>query len=168
MEAIMSLLDLGMTLSGLLVTLVAGIVLTFAVVVMPGIRSLKDHDFLLAFKVMDRVIQRNHPVFMLVWIGSIVALVVSTGLGLFQLVGLDRTLLVLASVIYIAGLVVPTAAINVPLNNELQKLDLDTMTEAELREFRLRFEPTWNRWNIIRTYVATATGVVLLEVLLRT
>ena len=38
-----------------LCTLVAGFVFAFAVVVMPGIRTLGDGEFLRAFQVMDRV-----------------------------------------------------------------------------------------------------------------
>ena len=52
---------------------VAGVVFAFAVVVMPGIRTLPDADFLRAFQVIDRVIQDNQPLFLLVWVGSIVA-----------------------------------------------------------------------------------------------
>ena len=163
----MSLVELGMLLSILLVTLVAGIVLAFAVVVMPGIRSLNDRDFLQAFKVMDRVIQKNHPVFMLVWLGSIVALMLLTVLGSFQLEGLDRISLIGACVIYTFGVMLPTARINVPLNNELQKHDLQSMSDAELKAFRNKFEPTWNRWNIVRTFAATTTAVILLVVLIR-
>ena len=66
----MDSLRIVLVVSTLLCTLVAGIVLAFASVVMPGIRRLNDHDFLQAFKTMDRVIQDNQPVFMLVWAGS--------------------------------------------------------------------------------------------------
>lgn len=163
----MSLMGLGLIFSSLLVTLVAGIVMAFAIVVMPGIRSLNDHDFLQAFKVMDRVIQENHPVFMLIWMGSIVALVLLAGLSLFQSEGLNRYFLVGGCAIYILGVMLPTVRINVPLNNELQKQELTAWSESELRVFRQRFEPIWNRWNIIRTIVATITAVCLLAVLVR-
>lgn len=160
----MSFIELGLMLSTLFVTLVAGIVLTFAIVVMPGIRSLNDRDFLQAFKAMDREIQRNHPVFMLVWIGSILALAVTSGLGMFILEGINRILLVSACVIYFFGVMLPTARINIPLNNELQKHDLKRMSNTELKQIRFNFESTWNRWNIIRTIIATTTAVVLLVV----
>ena len=65
-----------LAVSILLCSLVAGLVLTFAIIVMPGIKSLKDRDFLRAFVVMDRVIQNNHPVFMFVWLGSAAAVIV--------------------------------------------------------------------------------------------
>ncbi len=160
----MSIIEFGMLLSILLVTLVAGIVLTFAVVVMPGIRPLSDRDFLQAFKAMDRVIQRNHPVFMLVWVGSILALAATSGLGLLMLESLDRIMVAIACAIYILGVMLPTAMINVPLNNELQKRYLMSMPDAELIALRLKFESNWNRWNIIRTVSGITTAVVLLVV----
>ena len=43
---------------------------TFAIIVMPGTKTLGDLGFLKAFKAMDRVIQDNQPVFILVWLGS--------------------------------------------------------------------------------------------------
>jgi uncharacterized membrane protein len=44
-----------------LCSLVAGFLFAFAIVVMPGIRSLNDREFIRAFQVMDGVIQNNHP-----------------------------------------------------------------------------------------------------------
>ena len=57
-----------------LCSLVAGLVFAFAVVVMPGIRTLDDGSYLRAFQLMDGVIQGNQPLFILMWVGSIVAM----------------------------------------------------------------------------------------------
>lgn len=43
----------------LLCSLVAGFLFAFAVVVMLGISSLSDQDFIRAFRAMDRVIQKT-------------------------------------------------------------------------------------------------------------
>ena len=64
----MELMQFAILLSALLCSLVAGLVFTFAVVVMPGIRTLGYLDYLKSFKAMDRVIQNNHPIFMFVWL----------------------------------------------------------------------------------------------------
>ncbi|NNF58944.1 MAG: DUF1772 domain-containing protein, partial [Rhodothermaceae bacterium] len=53
-------------LATLLCALVAGFLFAFAVVAMPGIRDLSDGAFIQAFQGMDRIIQNNQPVFMLV------------------------------------------------------------------------------------------------------
>lgn len=75
-------LHLSLGASLFLCGLVAGLMFTFAVVVMPGIRSLKDREFLQAFKEMDRVIQENDPRFVVVWLGSIVSLIALCLLGI--------------------------------------------------------------------------------------
>ncbi len=163
----MDLLHTTIALSALLCSLVAGFVFAFATVAMPGIKSLNDHDFLQAFKAIDRVIQDNQPIFMLVWIGSVVALVISALLGIWRLDGVDRLLIISASAIYLFGVQLPTATINVPLNNQLQAQDLDAMTEPLLNEARNDFELRWKRWNSIRTVFATLTSVFLIVLLLR-
>ncbi len=84
------LFTLILSLATLLCSLVAGFLLAFAIVVMPGIRKLNDRDFLRAFQVMDGMIQDNQPVFMVVWVGSIVASLVAAVLGIGQLHGYER------------------------------------------------------------------------------
>ena len=163
----MELIQFAVLLSALLCSLVAGLVLTFAIVVMPGIKALGDLDFLKSFKAMDRVIQNNQPIFMFVWLGSAVVLLASTVLGIWRLEGLDRILLVVACAIYIFGVHVPTITINIPLNNHLQSQDLDTMPESELLATKEKFESRWLRWNTIRTVIATLTTVLLLVLLIR-
>ncbi len=163
----MELIQFAVILSALLCSLVAGIVLTFAIVVMPGIRTLGKVDFLKSFQAMDRVIQNNQPIFMLVWLGSALVLLASTVLGFWQLEGLDRVLLSVACVIYIFGVQVPTVTINVPLNNDLQSQDIDTMPESALLATTEKFESRWLRWNTIRTVIAILTTIILLVLLIR-
>ena len=158
----MDLFQITLTLSTLLCSLVAGIVLAFAIVVMPGIKRLNDHDFLQAFKVIDRVIQNNQPIFILVWLGSILGVVTVALMGISQLDGANRFLIGMAAMSYLFGVQLPTFTINVPLNNQLQIQKLDTMTELTLREARMNFEPRWIRWNTFRTVFATLTSVLLI------
>ena len=79
-------------LAAFLCSLVAGFLFAFTFVVMPGIRSLNDREFIRAFQVMDGIIQDNQPTFVLVWVGSVVALVTSAVLGFGQLDGAGRLL----------------------------------------------------------------------------
>ena len=164
----MNLFEAALALSTLLCSLVAGFVFAFATVVMPGIGRWNDRDFLQAFKAMDRVIQDNQPLFMLVWVGSVVSLIGTTLLSLWWLNGTDRLLMILAAGIYLLGVQLPTATINVPLNNRLQQLDLETLPEPELSEPRKLFDSRWVRWNTIRTVLAILTSALLIVLLLRT
>ena len=128
----MNLLKITLTLTTLLCSLVAGFVLAFAIVVMPGIRSLNDHDFLQAFKVIDRVIQQQQPIFVLVWLGSILSLVTAALVGIVQFDGVNRLLIGIAAAIYLLGVQLPTFTINVPLNNQLQMLQLDVISDRSV------------------------------------
>jgi uncharacterized membrane protein len=159
--------EIALVVAAILSALVAGFVLAFASVVMPGIRSLTDRDFLQAFRAMDGVIQRGQPLFMLVWLGSVIALLISGLLGFSYLEGISRLFTIAAAVTYLLGVQLPTAMFNVPLNNWLQEQDLDVATGTAIRGARVRFEDRWVKWNAIRTVFATLTLALLIFVLLR-
>ena len=163
----MDTLQIALVSATLLCSLVAGFVFAFACVAMPGIGTLGDREFLHSFQVMDRVIQNNQPLFVLVWIGSAVILFLSAVIGFGQLAGLDRAVLLVAVVVYLVGVQLPTLTINVPLNNQLQTLDLEAMSDDALAAARASFEPRWNRWNQIRTILATLTSALLIVLVLR-
>ena len=112
--------------------LVAGLLFTFAVIILPGIAKLDDRDFVRAFQVMDGVIQNGQPLFGFVWIGSIVSLLIVSALGFWQLDDLPKWLLLAANLLYIAGVQWPTFVVNVPLNHQLQAVDAAEASEADL------------------------------------
>ncbi len=156
-----------LVVSALLCGLVTGLLFGFAVVAMPGIEVLDDRGFIRAFQVMDRVIQSNQPVFMVAWVGSVVLLVVTTVVGFGSLDGADLWLLVAAAIVYLAGVQVPTATINIPLNNRIQAVDTATASDADLARERAAFEARWNRWNAIRTAFGVVSTALLILVALR-
>lgn len=163
----MTTLHFLLPLATLLVALVAGIVLTFAIVVMPGIRALGGRDSLRAFQAMDRIIQNNQPVFMVVWLGSALSLIATTAVGIAALSGVDRLLIGTACLLYICGVQVPTAIVNVPLNNQLQRVDLPSASEEEIASLVNAFEARWVRWNTIRTVISLIVSAFLLAILVR-
>ena len=151
-----------LTVATLLCSLVAGLLFAFAVVVMPGIRALDDDAFLRAFQEMDGVIQQNQPLFVLVWAGSVPLVIAAAGLGVASAAGPARWVMIAAAAIYLVGVQLPTIAVNIPLNNQLQALDVASLSADERRVARLRFEPRWNRWNVARTVLAVVATVLLL------
>ena len=56
---------------------------------------------------------------------------------------------------------------HLPLNNKLQKYDVETMSIEELHTARIAFEPRWNRSNVIRTFVACCVSFLLIVLALR-
>lgn len=148
-----------------LCSLVAGFLFAFATIVMPGIKALNDREFIRAFQAIDGVIQNNQPLFVTVWMGSIVTSVVAVWLGFEQLDGAQRLLLIAASLAYILGVQLSTFIINVPLNNQLQALNVDVMDATALKAARIDFEPHWNLWNLVRTPFASLASVLLIVLL---
>lgn len=149
----------------LLCSLVAGFLFAFATIVMPGIKTLNDREFIRAFQVIDGVIQNNQPLFVAVWIGSVVTSVAAAGLGFRQLDGAHYLLSISAPLIYILGVQLSTFTINVPLNNQLQALNVNVMDETALKVARMDFEPRWNLWNLVRTLLASLTSVLMMILL---
>lgn len=134
---------------------------------MPGIKTLSDREFIRAFQVIDGVIQNGLPAFVLIWVGSITALVISAVLSIGQLYGVERLLMTYAVLTYMLIVQLPTFTINVPLNNKLQTLDVDDMDETALKANRTDFEARWVLWNLIRTIVAVLVSALLMLLLLK-
>ena len=149
-------------LSILSCSLVTGFIFTYAIIVMPGLSKLNDKEFLKAFQVTDAVIQNKQSIFMVIWVGSTVS-VLSLILISIAYVGLSETwLIVLVALIYLMGVQGITILIHLPLNNQIQKLNLEKLKDENLRDERLNFENKWNFFNNIRTTIAFFVSLTLL------
>ena len=148
--------------STLLCALVTGFIFTYAVVVMPGFAKLDDRDFIRAFQVTDGVIQNNQPLFMLAWVGSIVSIVATMILGFIELHGIERWTVFTIGFIYLLGVQGITIRVHLPLNNRLQRLEIDEMDPESLSKERNKFETRWNYFNNIRTLIAFAVSFSLM------
>ena len=163
----MDIFQAALILSTFLCSLVAGFLFAYAIVIMPGIKNLNAREFIRAFQVTDRIIQNNQPIFILVWVGSAIAVIISAVLGIGQLQGVDFFLLALATLMYILGVQLSTITIHLPLNNKLQTLDVDVMNETDLKVARNEFEPRWNTANIVRTAISGCVSFLLIILLFR-
>ena len=148
--------------STLLCALVTGFIFTYAVVVMPGFAKLDDRDFIRAFQVTDGVIQNNQPLFMLAWVGSIVSVVATMILGFIELHGIERWTVFAIGFVYLIGVQGITIRVHLPLNNRLQRLEIDEMDPESLSKERNKFETRWNYFNNIRTLIAFAVSFSLM------
>ena len=148
--------------STLLCALVTGFIFTYAVVVMPGFAKLDDRDFIRAFQVTDGVIQNNQPLFMLAWVGSIVSVVATMILGFIEHHGIERWTVIAIGFIYLIGVQGIKIRIHLPLNNRLQRLEIDEMDPESLSKERNKFETRWNYFNNIRTLIAFAVSFSLM------
>jgi uncharacterized membrane protein len=114
---------------------------------------------------MDGVIQNNQPLFVLVWAGSILSVIATLALGIMNLRGEELYLLTGATLLYLIGVQLPTFRFNIPLNSELQNLDVEELEDDQAKSSRVEFETPWNRWNRIRTVNAIIAVTLLLFVL---
>ena len=161
--------DIALIAAILLCALVSGLTLGFALVVMPGIAKLSDRAFLQAFKEMDAIIQGGQPAFMVVWVGSIASVVAMLALGTQELSGDAHHLMWAASALYLLAVQGPTIRFNIPLNNAIQALEIESLSDSVLAEARAHFEAPWKRWNRFRTLagIATVIALLVLQLLLR-
>ena len=149
-------------LSILSCSLVTGFIFTYAIIVMPGLSKLSDKEFLKAFQITDAVIQNRQRIFMLIWVGSIMS-VLSLLLISIAYVGLSETwLIVLVTLIYLFRVQGVTILIHLPLNNQIQKLNLEKLKDDNLKNERLIFETKWYFFNNIRTTIAFFVSLTLL------
>ena len=161
----MNILDISLIFSILTCSLVTGFIFTYAVVVMPGLSKLNDKEFIRAFQVTDGIIQNNQPLFMLTWVGSIIAILSSILIAIIFF-GISETwLIILVGVVYLLGVQGITISIHIPLNNHLQQVNIDELNAQKLSEERIKFENKWNNFNIIRTVIAFSVSVILLLIL---
>ena len=163
----MEFLHVALVLATFLCSLVSGFLFAFAVVVMAGIKKLNDREFIRAFQTMDGIIQNNQPIFIVVWLGSVIALIVAAALGAGHLDATGGWLLIVATFAYLFGVQLPTFIVNVPLNRRLQTLNVNEIDEAAQNVARQDFEGRWNRWNAIRTVVSCSVSLLLIGLVLR-
>ncbi|MAJ20635.1 MAG: hypothetical protein CMH02_02945 [Marinovum sp.] len=158
----MAYLDISLIFAILFCSLVGGFIFTYSLVVMPGLSNLNNKDFLKAFQVTDAVIQNNQPLFMFTWIGSIVTILTTIVASLIT-VGLSEAwVIILVGAAYLIGVQGITVAIHIPLNNHIQKLNIEELNDKTLADERLKFEAKWHFFNKIRTGIAISVCFLML------
>ncbi|NMN94548.1 DUF1772 domain-containing protein [Antrihabitans stalactiti] len=128
--------------------LMAGLFFTFAVVVMPALRSSDDEVFV---SVMNRInVVIVNPVFLLVYMGGLIFSAVAA-----ILVWRDgnRTALpwVIAGLVLYVVMFLVTSGANIPLNDQLA-----TVANGDFTSARAHFEGAWVVWNVARTLANVA------------
>jgi uncharacterized membrane protein len=68
-------------------------------------------------------------------------------------------LMLLASAVYFIGAFIPTAMINVPMNDALEAIALQNPTQ-DYSEIWNAFSPKWTFWNTART-IASLTALLI-------
>ena len=146
-------------LIGILCTgLTSGLCFTWANAVTPGIGDLDDLSFLRSFQAMNRSII-NGP-FLFVFFSPAIILFVNS--YLFKTSDVSFWLFLAAAILYFVGIGLVTIFGNVPLNEILDKVNLDNLSSFELKELRTKFEQPWNQWHMVRSCTSILSFFFLL------
>ena len=159
-------LSVGLVLTSTLsCALVTGFVFTYAVIVMPGLAKLADKEFIRAFQVTDGVIQNNQPIFMIVWLGSLISVISTLIVSLMAPYSVETVLVIIAGFVYLLGVQGLTVLVHLPLNRRIQTVNVEERDASALREERLLFESRWIRFNWIRTLIGLGVTLTFMVVL---
>ena len=136
----MNFLEISLFLSVLFCALATGFILTYSIVVMPGLSKLDDKAFIKAFQVTDRIIQNNQPIFILIWLGLIISVFSTIIVSIFSLGILEAWLIIFTSVVYFLGVQVITITIHLPLNRRIQNIDINSTNSQTLSDESKNFK----------------------------
>tara|TARA_R110001599_G_scaffold84671_1_gene227913 strand:- start:450 stop:950 length:501 start_codon:yes stop_codon:yes gene_type:complete len=141
----------------ILTGLSAGLFYAWSVSVIPGTQKVSDSTYLETMQSINRAIL--NPAFFLIFFGSLVFLSIGS-ISQFNTSKTTFWIMLTASVLYSVGTIGVTALGNIPLNNQLDLLNLSNMASDKIQEFRKFYEINWNRLHLIRTVFATASFVL--------
>ena len=150
----------GLVLGAALVAmaLVAGLIYTFSVAVMPNLADADDRTFVATMQRFN-----DNPAFQITFTGALVLTALAVVLQRRHGPGVAVRWTVAALVLYAIVLAV-TFGINVPLNDEIDRAgDPDRITD--LAHVRDQFEGPWVAGNIVRTLLSTAAVAALARAL---
>ncbi|MGH2587331.1 MAG: DUF1772 domain-containing protein [Dehalococcoidia bacterium] len=126
----------------------AGLFFAFSTSVMPGLDGIKADQAIRAMQSINRKIL--NPMFLTGFVGAPVAALAS---GVFLLLDEQASAAIiffLAAAAYVLGAFLPTAVINVPMNNALDAASVPAdVSEAD--RLWAGYSPRWTRWNHLRT-----------------
>ena len=90
--------------------------------------------------------------------GTIIISIISLGI-------VEAWLIIFAGVIYLLGVQGITISIHLPLNKNIQKIDVNSNNSQTLREVRRNFETKWNYFNNVRTGIALFVILIFMLIL---
>lgn len=150
-------------LTALFTALVAGLFFAWEVSVIVGLKKISNRSFVETMWHINRRIQ--NPVFLTVFIGCALLLPLCTYWH-FDLEHTSSYWFIAATLLYLLGVITVTIFGNVPLNDQLDRLELDKADDAALSTARQTYERPWNRFNRIRTVFAILSLLCLLLAIL--
>ena len=146
-----------LVITATMTALMAGLFYAWSCSVMLGFARLSDREFVSAMQATNRAIQ--NPVFFAAFFGAPIFLPISAFLHYGQ--SPRFSLLLAATLIYLIGTFGITIFGNIPLNNRLDRFNLESATLEETAQQRANFETRWNNLNTIRTISSTLAVILV-------
>jgi uncharacterized membrane protein len=131
-------------LSLVLTAAVSGVFFAYSNSVVPGLDAVRPEQAITAMNSMNRKI--INPLFLTSFLGPPVAAALAGILILVDGATTAGLLYLAAAVVYLAGCVAPTAAVNVPLNNGLDTGTIPTDPDEVTRTWQ-DYSGRWKAWN---------------------
>ena len=138
--------------------LMAGLFYAWSISVTPGIGQVSNENYLQAFKAMNRAIL--NPAFFIAFMGLLVLFPILLYV-LYRSSSAAFVPTLIATLLYVFGVMMVTILGNVTLNNALEALNIEAMSAVEMEQFRSRFEGRWNLYNWIRTICSLLSLIFL-------
>jgi uncharacterized membrane protein len=135
--------------TALTTSLMAGLFYNWMNTITTGLSRLPDKQYITAMQVLNRTIQ--NPLFFLSFFGAAILLPVCSYLHYTNPLSARSYLLISATILYLAGVMAVTIFGNIPLNETLDKFEIQNASASEITRQRLAFEAKWNGLNTIRT-----------------
>jgi len=142
--------------------LVAGLMFAFSVSVMTALGRLPAAQGIAAMREINVAIL--NPAFALVFGGTTLSCLVLAAIAAFTLDRPGARWCLAGTLLFLIGVVVVTAVVNVPMNDALAAVDPAGETCAELWA---RYLTQWSAWNHMRTLTACGATALLALALLR-
>lgn len=134
-----------------------GVYFTFSTFVMSSLEAMPESEGIAAMQSINRVILGS--LFMPLFFATSLASLALAIWGVYHWGHPGASLLAVGGLVYVIGMFVCTAALNVPLNNTLDAVD---PTTAEAIQVWSDYLGSWTRWNHVRTVSSMAACALLL------
>lgn len=134
--------------------LVTGLLFAFSNFVMRALAELSNDNGMFAMQQINEKI--INPIFMLFFLGTPVLCIILVASTVINLEAPGNMFLFIGSICYLVGPFGITMMFNVPLNNQLAKVELSNADEIWI-DYQVR----WQLWNHIRTYIGVLSIILL-------
>jgi uncharacterized membrane protein len=155
----LSIQNISLNASLILTGLSAGLFYAWSVSVIPGTQKIDDLSYLNTMQSINREIL--NPAFFVVFFGSLIALICTTYFT-YSISTKVFWLLVITTLTYLIGTVGVTGMGNVPLNNELEAINITKLSTKEIAAFREHYEWRWNKLHFYRMLFSVLSFIMTL------